>query len=72
MRIKSIEQMRRERKATLLSYYGDSEHYWFAWRPVKTEEGYWVWLEYVIRRKIRGKNPVADVGIWNYYLPAEE
>ena len=26
-------------------------HRWFAWRPVRLEDGRWIWLEVVIREK---------------------
>lgn len=27
----------------------DKWHRWFAWRPVKLQDGWWAWLEYVDR-----------------------
>lgn len=33
-------------------------HRWFAWRPVKTEGGTWVWLETIWRR---GED------VWGFY-----
>lgn len=30
---------------------GNEEHKWFAWRPVRTELGKWIWLEYIYRTK---------------------
>jgi hypothetical protein len=35
-------------------------HDWFAWFPVRTDEGYLVWLEYVRRRFVH------LCGSWDY------
>lgn len=37
-------------------------HSWFAWYPVQTEDGYWVWLELVWRRV-----EYSTYDVWNYY-----
>lgn len=39
--------------------------YWIAWRPVITEDGYWVWLELIERRYSTGA--YGDVH-WCYRL----
>lgn len=40
-------------------------HLWWAWRPVETEDGWWVWLEYVWRQEIPIIGPAR---IWCYKL----
>jgi hypothetical protein len=39
-------------------------HSWFAWRPVKTQCGTWVWLERV-NRQLMG---FYAGGCWHYWL----
>lgn len=38
---------------------------WFAWRPVKTEEGNWAWLKYVARTI--DERPLVYLGLLEEY-----
>ena len=40
MKVKTMSRHQSER----LEYYRSEWRPWFAWRPVVTEEGFWVWL----------------------------
>lgn len=46
-----------------------TEDYWFAWRPVKTQNAGWVWLKRV--RRIIDERPEVYLGLlteYSYFL----
>lgn len=46
-------------------------HAWFAWFPVPTRDGFWVWLEPVLRRDGCSEAASGHVGpIWEYTITA--
>ena len=52
---------------------------WFAWRPVKTQQGKWLWLRRVYRRKshfvdseiVRSSSPVLIKGQLKHFVYAD-
>ena len=46
-------QLTNSKKRKIKSEAKDQWHIWFAWYPVKLRRG-WVWLEFVLRKRIIG------------------
>lgn len=46
---------------------------WFAWRPVKTFDGCWVWLRFIVRFRMQKKEylPGSDYPWWAYAYPED-
>lgn len=42
---------------------------WFAWRPIKTQSGQWVWLQIVICLKV-SKHTYLDGPDWEFFAYA--
>lgn len=47
--------------------FARKERPWFAWRPVKTECGRWVWLCVVLRRRWIEHGPLYFFREWSTY-----
>jgi hypothetical protein len=41
-------------------------HRWYAWRPIRLEDGRFVWLEAVERKLTAAKAPVLIADFWKY------